>query len=153
MAKMNGTRLSEDTLNKLNYATESGKTNVKFSEIYKSSRLFWRFLNCCFGWVTCAFLFYGMIMNSVSLHGNKYLDFTLLALAEVPAYWCCNYIVDKFGRRTSICASYFITFLACICFIFTSKCKYLIMILRDIEWQITIQRCFCYIFFKSLKKI
>lgn len=120
MAITNAKHLSQDALNKLEH-TVTLLPSVRFSDIFKSSRLFWRFTNCCFGWITCAFLFYGITLNSVSLHGNKYLDFILISLTELPAYWSCNYFVNKFGRRTSICASYFITFAACVSFIFTTQ--------------------------------
>ncbi|XP_044757471.1 solute carrier family 22 member 21-like isoform X2 [Coccinella septempunctata] len=121
MALLNARHLPEDTLNKLERATSIVPTSVHFSDIMKSSRLFWRFVNCCFGWITCAFLFYGITLNSVSLYGNKYLDFILISLTELPAYWSCNFLVNTLGRRTSICASYFITFAACVSFIFTPQ--------------------------------
>lgn len=121
MALMNAKHLPEDSFLKLEQAASTVPTSVPFSEILKSSPLFWRFTNCCFGWITCAFLFYGITLNSVSLYGNKYFDFILISLTELPAYWSANFMVNKLGRRTSICSSYFITFAACICFIFIPK--------------------------------
>ncbi|KAK9882777.1 hypothetical protein WA026_023197 [Henosepilachna vigintioctopunctata] len=126
IATVNKQKLSENTLKRLeNVAEYSDNCNShKFIEILKSKSLFWRFVNCCFGWMTCAFLFYGITLSSVSIYGNKYLDFMLISLIEFPAYLSNYYIIDKLGRRASICGSYFITFVSSICFIFSTNSSY-----------------------------
>lgn len=39
-----------------------------------------------FTWATCAFVYYGLSLNSVHLFGNKYLNFILISLIEIPGY-------------------------------------------------------------------
>ncbi|KAL3276810.1 hypothetical protein HHI36_012173 [Cryptolaemus montrouzieri] len=121
IATVNKKNLSEETLNKLDHIKPCKENTHKFSMILNSPRLRWRFFNCCFAWLTCAFLFYGITLNSVRLYGNKYSDFILISLTELPAYWSCNFLVEKLGRRRSIYGSYFLTCIACLCFIPITK--------------------------------
>lgn len=117
-AKFNGKELSENTLEKLS-CTESDIAKSSFREVLKSTTLMLQLINCCFCWITCAFLFYGLTLTSVSLAaGNSYLDFILTSLVEIPAYISCNYMLNLFGRRKSLSGSYFLTAIACIVFIF-----------------------------------
>lgn len=123
VAKVNGKTISENALDKLAIAdpVESNKTSM--CEVLKSPVLILRFINCCFCWITCAFLFYGLTLNSVALAGNGYLDFILTALVEIPAYFACIYVVGKFGRKWSLSGSFFITGISCCVFIFIPKGK------------------------------
>ncbi|KAJ8967442.1 hypothetical protein NQ314_002890 [Rhamnusium bicolor] len=127
VAKVNGKELSENALEKLGFL-ESEDLQIEeapFMNALKSSKLMLRLINCCFCWITCTFLFYGLTLNSVSLNaGNSYLDFILTALVEIPAYIFCNYILNFFGRRNSLSASYLLTGAACIGFIFVPSGKF-----------------------------
>lgn len=120
-AKINGKELSENALEKLsrvNVDNPSKDVNT-FKNSYKSTKLMLRLINCCFCWITCTFLFYGLTLNSVSLAaGNSYLDFILTAIVEIPAYISCHYMLEYFGRKKSLTGSYLITGVACVAFIF-----------------------------------
>ncbi|XP_056636575.1 organic cation transporter protein-like [Diorhabda sublineata] len=110
-AKWNGKHLPEEVLEKLSYidASETTKKNEILNAL-KSRILCVRLIICSFCWIVCAFQFYGLTLNSVTLvHGNSYLDFMLTALIEIPAYISCRYILDIFGRKKSLCGSYLIT--------------------------------------------
>ncbi|KAG5868302.1 hypothetical protein JTB14_022786 [Gonioctena quinquepunctata] len=123
-AKVNGKELSENILEKLCTescveSNEGDRKKDRFIEALKSTTLTLRLINCCFCWITCVFLFYGLTLNSVSLAaGNKYLDFMLTALIEIPAYVCCTFMLDLFGRRWSVSGSYLLTGAACSAFLF-----------------------------------
>ncbi|XP_030752013.1 organic cation transporter protein-like [Sitophilus oryzae] len=125
LASVNGKEITEKELETLDFveierqeSNESLEKSGGIMEAVKSSVLMFRLVACCFCWITCAFLFYGLTLNSVALNGNHYLDFILTALVEVPAYFTCNFIVDKLGRKKSLCGSYFLTGAACLAFIF-----------------------------------
>lgn len=126
-AKVNGKELPEETLAKLEGVDvdEKSENNDSFLKVLtKSTTLTLRLINCSFCWITCTFLFYGLTLNSVSLAaGNSYLDFILTSLIEIPAYICCNFMLDLFGRRWSVSMSFFITGAACIAFIFVPPGK------------------------------
>lgn len=65
----------------------------------KSRVLIVRFVIIVYNWITNAFVYYGLSLNSVSLSGNKYLNYTLVCLIEIPGYtisW-----VSKKDERTA----------------------------------------------------
>ncbi|XP_050313329.1 solute carrier family 22 member 3-like [Anthonomus grandis grandis] len=128
LAKVNGKTISDKELEVLKVvvtdrteSTESlGKSQNLFIDALKSRIIMLRLVSCIFCWITCAFLFYGLTLNSVSLFvGYKYLDFILTALVEVPAYFVCNFVMEKYGRKKSLFVSYLLTGLACLGFIYT----------------------------------
>ncbi|GJQ86217.1 hypothetical protein Trydic_g8918 [Trypoxylus dichotomus] len=119
-AKVNMKEISHTTLEKLTQPAEE-EPREPLIHVFKSKILLLRFINACFCWITCAFLFYGLTLNSVALAGNSYLDFILTALVEIPAYALTYVVVDKFGRRWTQSGSFFITAIACFLFIFVSE--------------------------------
>lgn len=52
----------------------------------KSRVLVIRFIIIVYNWITNAFVYYGLSLNSTSLSGNKYLNYTLVCLIEIPGY-------------------------------------------------------------------
>ncbi|CAH1373368.1 unnamed protein product [Tenebrio molitor] len=116
LAEVNGKPISETSLDNLAMADNESKDS--FFQVFKSTTLFLRLINCFFCWITCTFLFYGLTLNSVALAGNTYLDFILTSLVEIPASFVCNYVVDKFGRKWSLSCSFFLTGLSCLVFLF-----------------------------------
>ena len=63
--------------------------------------------------------YYGVIMNSGNLAGDFYVNFFLMALAEIPGLLVGLAVLDKLGRRYSNSGSMIVGGLACICTIFT----------------------------------
>ncbi|XP_044756384.1 solute carrier family 22 member 1-like isoform X2 [Coccinella septempunctata] len=123
-AQANGKQISEESLDKLKLILKEQQElheSVSFLDMLKSMPLFLRFLNCSFCWVTCAFLFYGMTLNSVTLSSNSYLDFIYISLTEIPAYCCSVYIANRIGRKYSMSLSYALTAVSCFAFIFVNK--------------------------------
>ncbi|CAH1131606.1 unnamed protein product [Ceutorhynchus assimilis] len=127
LAKVNGKEISDKELETLDVVVAEingpgkslGKSNSLFMEAIKSRTLMLRLIACCICWVTCTFLFYGLTLNSVSLvAGNNYLDFILTSLVEIPAYFACNFVVEKYGRKRTLFISYLLTGAACLSFIF-----------------------------------
>lgn len=119
VASVNGKSISEHALEKLSVEDLSDdKKKDPLIKVFKSVPLLIRFINCCFCWITCTFLFYGLTLNSVALAGNSYLDFILTSLVEIPAYFGCYAVVDRIGRKASQAGSFLITGAACVAFIF-----------------------------------
>ncbi|XP_066253734.1 organic cation transporter protein-like isoform X2 [Euwallacea similis] len=121
LAKVNGKEISDKELEVLDSAVTGRleKRENSALQALKSSILMIRLVACCFCWITCTFLFYGLTLNSVSLvAGNNYLDFILTSLVEVPAYFACNFVVEKYGRKKTLLFSYWLTGAACLAFIF-----------------------------------
>ncbi|XP_060524808.1 solute carrier family 22 member 3-like isoform X2 [Cylas formicarius] len=136
LATVNGKQITDKELEILDAIpvsdAEVTKSGSQFAEAIRSSTLMIRLVTCCFCWITCAFLFYGLTLNSVALAGNAYVDFILTSLVEIPAYFACNFIVERYGRKRSLFQCYLLTGIACLAFIFIpdsrwgSLCVYLI---------------------------
>lgn len=80
---------------------------------------------CSFWWITVTFIYYGLSINSVSLGGNKYLNYVLTSLVELPGYCISIMTLDRFGRKSSIMTSLFIcgTSLFALPFVPASECR------------------------------
>lgn len=91
--------------------------NVKFSKLLKdtlkSKTLRKRFFVCWLWWTTCTFVNYGMLINSVSLQGNKYVNFALTAVVDLPSVIACTYIVIHFKRKLPLMISFMAGALLC----------------------------------------
>ncbi|KAJ8979457.1 hypothetical protein NQ317_006771 [Molorchus minor] len=127
IAKVNGKELSEKALDQIDVAETEHKTNQNdtFIRAIKSRILLLRFLNSCVCWLSCAFLYYGLSLSSVTLaSGNKYLNFLLTSLVEIPAMFLCIVLLPHFGSRRSLSAFYFLTGVACAAFIFIPSDAY-----------------------------
>lgn len=61
-----------------------------------------------------AFIFYGLSLNSTSFSGNKYLNFILICLVEIPGYTFSWITMNKIGRRWSLAGSLLLCALSCI---------------------------------------
>ncbi|XP_041980413.1 organic cation transporter protein-like isoform X3 [Aricia agestis] len=129
-AKMNKVKLSEDllapfynleVLNKKNEDEPPKKEESNFSKAIKSSIIRQRAAVCSFLWITCTFVYYGLSINSVSLAGNKYLNFMLVAFVEIPANFVCLLILDRFGRKKVLSSMYLLSAFLCISLSFLPK--------------------------------
>lgn len=118
-ARVNQKEISTDVLEKLTVREKQMTTGI--AHLFKSKILLFRFVLCSFCWITCTFLFYGISLNSVSLAGNPYLDFTLTSMVEIPAYFFTYLVVDRLGRRLVQSGSFLFTAVSCITFVFLSS--------------------------------
>ncbi|KAI3410485.1 hypothetical protein GPALN_004586 [Globodera pallida] len=50
-------------------------------------------------WICDAFIYYGVSLFSTKLAGNRYVNFTLIALIEVPSCVISPWLIEKLGRR------------------------------------------------------
>lgn len=111
-AKMNNIELNEEILAKINtvpanIANDSMSAIEKESitKIFTSRYFLIRFGICCFCWMSNAFVSYGVSLTSVSLAGDKYTNFMIVALAGVPAVIVCYFMLEHLGRRKTLCSA------------------------------------------------
>ncbi|GFG40420.1 hypothetical protein Cfor_01589 [Coptotermes formosanus] len=76
-----------------------------------------------------AFVYYGMSVNSTSLGGNKYLNFALVCLVEIPGYTLAWIAMNRFGRRRTLCGS----LLLC-----TATCVAAVFVPQDLNWAVVL---------------
>ncbi|XP_055904351.1 organic cation transporter protein-like [Eupeodes corollae] len=105
LAKSNNRKLSQPTLDKLVLTyryklEESNEGKFPIKETFQI--LFWRIVNCCLCWFTNVLLYYGLNVNMVLLGGNKYDNFMLVSLIEIPGILLPFWTMNRFGRRYSL---------------------------------------------------
>ncbi|XP_021942805.1 organic cation transporter protein-like [Zootermopsis nevadensis] len=128
-AKINGVKLSEQEFSKFELSPVVAKTEDEtpvqkrsnsdaFKRIFKSKILLARLINCAFCWITNSFVYIGLSLSAVSVGGDKYTNFILVAVVEIPAYAVTPFFSDRFGRRLSLCVSLLIAGVCCVAFAF-----------------------------------
>lgn len=60
-----------------------------------------------------AFVYYGLSVNSTSMGGDKYLNFALVCLIEIPGYTIAWIAIHKIGRRWSLVSSFLLCGVTC----------------------------------------
>lgn len=73
-----------------------------------------RLIQCCFCWFSTSLVYYGLSIQSVNLHGNKFINFISFSLAEYPPILITYFFLDKVGRKGLLCGSLLVSGLACI---------------------------------------
>lgn len=53
-------------------------------------------------WLFTLFAYYGTILGSTEIHENKYFSFIIIGFAEIPGALATIFILDRFGRRTTV---------------------------------------------------
>ncbi|XP_063709471.1 organic cation transporter protein-like [Culicoides brevitarsis] len=129
-AKMNKKELSNKTIEVLARETENEEKLESNNEskhespsvlvVFKSRKLLFRIANCSFCWLTNTFVYYGLSLNAVSLAGNKYFNFTFSNIIEIPAHLLALLLVNKIGRRWSMCGALVLAGLSCVATEFVS---------------------------------
>ncbi|XP_076465818.1 solute carrier family 22 member 7-like [Babylonia areolata] len=60
-------------------------------------------LICIFVWMTNNLFYYGVMLGSAKLSGNRFLNFGLLALLQIPSTLLALFLMPKFNRRPLAC--------------------------------------------------
>lgn len=84
-----------------------------FKEVLASRILMVRVVILCILWATNAFVFYGLSLNATSLSGNKYVNFILVCLVEIPGYTLSWVAMNKIGRRWALAGSLLLCSFTC----------------------------------------
>jgi OCT family organic cation transporter-like MFS transporter 4/5 len=61
-----------------------------------------------------ALVYYGLSVNSTAISGNKYLNFSLVALVEIPGYTLAWVAMDRWGRRRPLAGSLLLCTATCL---------------------------------------
>lgn len=110
-AKTNRVELSHSTLDSMYEFSDNESDLINKSDAansnpfllaIRSKTLVLRFLVCCFCWFTNGFVYYGISIHAVSLAGNKYINFILISVAEIPAIIITYFLMQHFRRKWSL---------------------------------------------------
>lgn len=116
-AKINRVELtpkSLDLLKECSNSTSDVETKGNFLMVTKSRILFLRLINCCFCWFTNGFVYYGLSVQSVVLGGNKYVNFILVSVGEIPAVALTYVLLQRVGRKWTLSSSMIVAGIVCI---------------------------------------
>ncbi|XP_075972464.1 organic cation transporter protein-like [Anticarsia gemmatalis] len=115
-AKISNVHIEEETLDKIE--CEKTAASVGLFTLLKmtvtSRTLLLRFLACACAWITATFNKYGLLINSVSLEGNKYLNYALTSFADLPASILLTFMLIQFKRKKPLIFSFLMTGSFCI---------------------------------------
>ncbi|KAK7503603.1 hypothetical protein BaRGS_00005142 [Batillaria attramentaria] len=68
-------------------------------DIFRHKRLLFNACIIWFSWFTCAFSFFALYMMSTSLHGNRFLNYFLTSIMEIPPGFIFFVLVNRIGRQ------------------------------------------------------
>lgn len=125
IADRNGVQLDKAMLNKLDYIGEDTSNVINDRQLllktFKSKIMMQRFLVCLVWWFTITLINYGMMIGSVFIDGNKYINFALLMLMDIPSnifYWLA---MSKYKRKLPLICSFIVGGIFCVLQPFTPK--------------------------------
>lgn len=115
-AKINRITIDENKLSKLK--CEESSTNTSLLPLLKmtctSKKLFLRLLCCICMWFTGLFNAYALTINSVSLKGNKFINYSITTGAGLPASVLLYFLLIKCNRKKPLIFSFLFTAIFCI---------------------------------------
>ncbi|KAK5646497.1 hypothetical protein RI129_004961 [Pyrocoelia pectoralis] len=118
VAKYNNVVLSDElkeSFDNINVETEAEEVQILpvIISMSKSRKLVIRFIIVFFIWAVDAFVFYGLSLTATSIGGDKYLNYVLVCLVEIPGYSIAWVGISKFGRKWTLAGSLLISGITC----------------------------------------
>ncbi|XP_038213291.1 organic cation transporter protein-like [Zerene cesonia] len=127
-ANLNGKKISDEAMIFLLSAiprTNETETNKNLiMRVLKSPVMLRRSCTTPIFWIATTFIYYGMTINSVSLSGNMYVNYILVALVEIPGFWTAYFTLDRLGRRLTLFSGFALCAACCMGFAFTPHSRY-----------------------------
>ncbi|XP_013196007.2 solute carrier family 22 member 2 [Amyelois transitella] len=124
-AKRNDVKIDKVVLETLKNIDEETKNDLQHKSLllktFRSRIMVQRFLVCILYWFTITLINYGMMVSSVFIGGNKYLNFSLLMVMDIFSnifYWLA---LSKYKRKTTLIFSFIVGGIFCVCQPFVPK--------------------------------
>ncbi|XP_018362951.1 PREDICTED: organic cation transporter protein-like isoform X2 [Trachymyrmex cornetzi] len=122
MARMNGLQVTNEAINMFreqNVAETKSELVIldkrkPIVQVLHSSVILTRLLVCSFCWITNTFVYYGLSLNSVAFGGDKYLNFVLVAVVEIPAFCIGCVLNNHIGRKSTLSGAFMLSGLFCL---------------------------------------
>ncbi|CAH2234758.1 solute carrier family 22 member 6-like [Pararge aegeria] len=105
--------LDEEKL-KTTFKIECNDKKEGFRDVLRCREVLKRFLVATVCRFTVTFIYYGLIINSVWLPGNKYTNFLLAAAMSFPGELISMYLMNKYGRKKPLIFGHLICGIACV---------------------------------------
>ncbi|CAI9720481.1 organic cation transporter protein [Octopus vulgaris] len=81
---------------------KKGQTTYSYWHLFNSIQNCKFTLILMFGWFVCCSVYYGLLFNTKSLHGDRYINLFLSGIVELPALLFVILVNNKFGRKRTI---------------------------------------------------
>lgn len=95
--------------------TENNKTaRYTLLDVLKHPRLSLYAFVMCLLWFVNSLVYYGLSLNTSAIAGDRYINFFLSGLVEVPAYITCIFVLQRYGRRWSVLTFHIVSGIALI---------------------------------------
>ncbi|XP_071956471.1 organic cation transporter protein-like [Antedon mediterranea] len=117
-AKVNGKKLPDLIYDKHNFTVAEDESGT-ILDLFKTPNMRKKTLIMMYNWFVVACVYYGLSLSTSTLGVNDYIAFWISGIVEIPACLLCMFVVDKFGRRWSLCYTMLIGGVACILTIWT----------------------------------
>ncbi|XP_064644038.1 organic cation transporter protein-like [Lineus longissimus] len=85
---------------------EQSEDEIGIKVIFQNTKLRMFTIMICVAWFMNVFIFYGLTLSTASFPGNRFVNYALSILVELPAYSSCIYILRRFGRRIPLMVFY-----------------------------------------------
>jgi OCT family organic cation transporter-like MFS transporter 4/5 len=105
--------LTKDKSKKLDDEPKKGEITKAIISMITSKTMLLRILILLYNMAINALVYFGLSLNSVSLSGNKYFNFVLVSLVEIPGYYLGYIAIEKFGRVIGFTASMILCGITC----------------------------------------
>ncbi|GAB1601645.1 organic cation transporter protein-like [Argonauta hians] len=103
IARMNGTHIPSDFTAITQSPEDKNVKTYTIVDLLNKRKIAIISLITWFTWMVNGLLYYGLSINSVNYDGNIYINFSLSALVEIPAYLLCIPMLAKLGRKKILC--------------------------------------------------
>ncbi|XP_017040796.1 LOW QUALITY PROTEIN: organic cation transporter protein [Drosophila ficusphila] len=87
---------------------------MAIKQVVGSRTLMGRYAILLLIWAVNAIVYYGLSLNATSLSGNKYLNFALVCLVEIPGYSIAWLFLRRLGRRLALSGSLLLCSITCV---------------------------------------
>ncbi|CAH0399959.1 unnamed protein product [Chilo suppressalis] len=124
VARVNKKEISEKSMQALLTPAPSApedsiqKQDSVLKAIVKSPILLRRVLTTPIWWITTILVYYGLSINSTGLSEERHLNYILTVGIEIPGFYSAVLILDRIGRRLTLCGGYFLSAACNIAFAF-----------------------------------
>ena len=92
----------------------SSATSYGFCTLFTHKHIRLRMAILTLVWLVNSLIYYGLSFNIKNIEGNRYWNFSLSGLVEIPSYLVAIPLIDKLGRRKSLFYTVMVAALGCI---------------------------------------
>ncbi|XP_039755248.1 organic cation transporter protein-like [Pararge aegeria] len=124
VARVNKTHISEKSMEALMNPQQSATAVPNadrpglFRTIIRSPVLLRRVCTTPIWWITMTFVYYGLSINSTSLSDTMHLNYILTCAIEIPGFFTAVLLLDRIGRKITLCSGFFFSAACNIAFVF-----------------------------------